>query len=229
LLYLARPSPTSKTLAETFEIMRKHNRKIYYSAGLISIILLPILCILHLKSIDAFTDYRSIDLQIWDGKEDNIRPNGVAKYLNSKKYTIVNLNGNNSSDKTKLYKAKKLVHKLILSKDSINGLKFHFGEKSEYWTFISVLNILIEENAEFYVPYKSDIWFANPKPRKINKKTRYINIVHCGNGYNYISQSESINWSDIKELTKKYYLPIIAYFLMLVFTIKGIFKLNKTE
>jgi hypothetical protein len=209
--------------------MRKHNKKIYYSAGLISIILLPIICILHLKSIDAFTHYGVMNIYIWDGKEENIGTKGITKFLNSKKYTIVDLTGDNNSDKTKLNIAEKNVRKLILTNDTISGIKFHFGEKSQYWAFIRVLDILAIEKAKFYVPYKNDIWFTNPKPRKINKNLKHIETWDCGYKPNYINESESIKWSEIKAIIEKYYLPIIAYFLMLIFTIKRIYKLNRAK
>jgi hypothetical protein len=170
-----------------------------------------------------------MDLQIWDGKEDNNGTKGITKFLNSKKYTVVNLTGDKNSDKTKLNIAENNVRKLILSKDTVNGIKFHFGKKSEYWTFIKVLDILAKEKAEFYVPYKNDIWFANPKPRKINKNLIVIEPFHCGLSYNYTNESEKINWKEIRELIKKYFLPLIAYLFMLIFTIKRIYKLHRNE
>ena len=166
---------------------------------------------------------------MWDGKEENIGTKGITKFLNSKKYTIVNLTGDNTSDKTKLNIAEKNVRKLILSNDTIIGIKFHFGKKSEYWTFIKVLDILAIEKAKFYVPYKNDIWFTNPKPRKINKNLKNIVPMYCGYRPIYITESEVIKWIEIKEIVKKYYLPLIAYFLMLIFTIKRIYKLNRNE
>lgn len=211
--------------------MRQHTKKIYYSAGLISIILLPIMCILHLRSIDAFTHYGVMNFQMWDGKEENIGTKGITEILNSKKYKIVNLTGDNNSDNTKLNIAEKNVRKLILSKDTISGIKFHFGEKSEYWTFIRVLDILTVEKAMFYVPYKNDIWFTNPnpKPKKINKNLEPIKLMYCGYKPNYIDESESIKWSEIKEIVKKYYWLVIAYLVMLFFTIKRIYKLGRIE
>ena len=51
--------------------MRKTKKIKYYSPGLISILLLPIFCILFLKNTDAFQEYRAIDLanQINTGKK----------------------------------------------------------------------------------------------------------------------------------------------------------------
>lgn len=210
--------------------MRKHDKKVYYSAGLISIILLPILCLLYLKSIDAFTQYGVINLQMWNEKEDNIGTKGITKFfLNSKKYTIVSLSGDNKLDDIKLNIAQKNIRKLIFNNDTINGIKFHFEKKSEYWTFIRVLDILCEEKAEFYVPYKNDIWFTNPKPKKTNKNLKNIKLMHCGYVPCHLIENKSIKWIEIKEIVEKYYLLIIAYFSMVVFTIKRVYQLNKTQ
>ena len=206
--------------------MRKHNKKIYYSAGLISIILLPLFCILYLKSIDAFTHYGSIDLYAWNGKDFKKE---TTQFLNSKKFTIVNLTGNLDSDKAKLDIAQKNIKRIILTKDSIKGIKFHFEKKSEYWSYIRVIEILQIEKAKVYVPYKNDIWFANPSVPKPNKNLKQIKSFVCGYRPNYIKESKSIEWQEIKGMVQKYYLPIIAYFLMLVFTIRRIYKLNRTE
>ena len=205
--------------------MRKHNKKIYYSAGLISIILLPIFCLIYLKSIDAFTQYGSIDLYTWDGKEDSIITKGLSKFLNSKKYTIVTLTGNINSDERKLNIAQKNIQKLISSKDTINGIRFHFDQKSQYWAFVKVLDILQVENAKFYVPYKNDIWFANPREPK-----KKIRTFVCGTRSStiYIDKTESkIKWQEIFIVLKKYYLPIITYILMIFFTFKRIMHERK--
>ncbi|MEA9412692.1 hypothetical protein [Flavobacterium sp. PL02] len=197
--------------------MQKRNSKIYYSAGLISIMLLPILCILYLKKNDAFTSYNSIKLEPWN--EENYKEE-IVPIINSKKFTAVNLTGNSTSDKAKLNAAEKRIKELIATKDSINGIKFHFEDKSEYWSFIKVLEILETQNAKFYVPYKNDIWFAYSRGEK--KKTIFR---VCGDFRRIIPIDEKnfkIEWQEIIEITKKFYLPIIAYILMLFFTFKRI-------
>ncbi|UOK42154.1 MULTISPECIES: hypothetical protein [Flavobacterium] len=201
--------------------MRKHSRKIFYSPGLISIILLPIMCILFLKSRDAFTQYGSITLATWDGK---IFYNEITTFLNSKKFTKVTLTGDYDSDKIKLINSKKEIQRLISTKDSINGIQFHFDEKSKYWSYVKVVEILQDENAQFYVPYKNDIWFTNPKLPKKETKT-FV----CGNTVNMICVSEKPNFNldIIQNIVKKYYLIIIIYLLMVYFTIRKIYSLNK--
>ncbi|OAZ04127.1 hypothetical protein [Flavobacterium succinicans] len=206
--------------------MRKHNKKIYYSAGLISIILLPVFCLIYLKSIDAFTNYGSIDLYRWNGKDFKKE---TTQFLNSKKFKIVNLTGNIDSDRAKLNIAQKDIKKIISTKDSIKGIKFHFEKKSEYWSFIRVIEILQIEKAKVYLPYKNDIWFANPRTPKPNKNSKQIKSFVCGTQYTiYVDETESnIKWQEIIVVLKKYYLPIIAYILMIFFTFKRIMHERK--
>jgi hypothetical protein len=204
--------------------MRKHHKNIYYSAGLISILLLPVLCGIFLKSRDAFTSYGVIPIQVWDGKDYK---NEVTHFLHSKKFTTVNLTGN--CDAIKLKKASKKIRIITLFKDSVNGVRFHFEKKSEYWSYIKVLDILQIEKAKLYVIYKNDIWFANPKEPKPNKNLKQIKLYHCSYSQNIIETGEVTSvtiWQKISEIIKVYYLPIIAYLLMLFFSIRKLIRFN---
>lgn len=205
--------------------MRKHKSKIYYSAGFISIILLPILCMLNSKNNEAFANCCSIDIQFWDGKEDDLGNKGLTAFLNSKKYTTVNLNGDNYTDLEKIDKAAIEIKKIVLSKDSIRGVKFHFGPNSEYATFIKVLDVLAIQKPGFYVPYKDDIFVANPKPIKSNSKlVKIIPFRYCSVWRK--TDNNLIDWPFWKEMFEKYYLLIILYVLMIFFQFKKIFKSN---
>ncbi|CCB70001.1 Hypothetical protein FBFL15_1955 [Flavobacterium branchiophilum FL-15] len=182
--------------------------------------MLPILCILYLKNINAFKQYSSIDIHIWDGKEYHKE---ITTFLKSKKIYHVNLTGDNKTDKIKLNNAEKTINKLIISNDSLIGVKFHFEKKSEYWTFIRVLEILAIEKAEFYLLYKNDIWFANPSKPKPNKNP--IRMMTCSYRPIHINRNERENQLlNIEEIEKKYYLPIIAYLLLIFFTFKNYYK-----
>jgi hypothetical protein len=218
--------------------MRKH-KKIYYSAGLISIIMLPVLCIIYLKSIDAFTRYGSMDLYVWNGEDFKEE---ITIFLNSKKFKVVNLTGDSVSDKAKLNIAQKSVKQIILTKDSIKGMKFHFDKKAQYWSYIKVLDILRIANATNYILYKNDIWFANPripKPDKNLKKYKEIKPFICISGRlqneylervqnEYLEKNKyKIIYQKVIEFSKKYYLPIIAYVFMIFFTLRKIVNEKK--
>ncbi len=189
--------------------------------------MLPILCIIYLKNINAFTHYGSIDLYVWNGKDFKEE---ATKFLNSKTFIVVNLTGNLESDISKLEVAQKNIQKIISTKDSIKGIKFHFEEKAQYWSYTKVLEILQIEKAENYLPYKNDIWFANPKvvKQKPNVNKAIINYFICTSGRvqdEYVEEIKNIiSYQKIMDFSKIYYLPIIAYVLMLFFTFRRIMK-----
>lgn len=212
--------------------MQKRKR-IYYSAGLISIILLPVLCLINIKNNDAFKNRNSMDFRNWDGLEDTeFFKNNIA-FLNTKKFTTVSLTGNNNLDSIKLKKAQKSIEALVESKDSVNGIKFHFEQKSQYWTYIRVLDIINIEQGGNYFSYKNDILFINPKPPKrvkFDKNAEPLQIITCGSGGSDPDFEEDVwgpIWQKTIEISKKYYLPIIAYILMLFFTFRRIVKEHK--
>ena len=209
--------------------MQKRKR-IYYSAGLISIIMLPVLCLINIKNNDAFKNRSSMGFQNWDGLENTeFFKNNIA-YLKTKNFTTVSLTGNNNLDSIKLKEAQKSIETLVKSKDSVGGIKFHFGQKSKYWSFIRVLDILQIEQCTAYFVYKDDIWATNPKPQKpekFDKNAEPLRIITCGSGGSDSDFEEDI-WGPLRQKTieigKKYYLPIIAYILMLFFTFRRVVK-----
>ena len=220
-----------RSLADTFEKKMRKHKKIYYSAGLISIIMLPVLCIIYLKNIDAFTHYGALDLYVWNGTDFKEE---TTQFLNSKKFIIVNLTGDLNSDTAKLNIAQKNVKQIISTKDSIKGIKFHFEKKAEYWSYVRVIDILQVEKAKTFLPYKNDIWFANPripKPDKNPKKYKEIIPFICVSGRlqnEYLEeQKNKITYQKVIGFSKKYYLIIVAYILMIFFTFKRIMDEKK--
>lgn len=201
--------------------MRKHRKKVFYSAGAISILLLPILCIFYLKSNGAFIRYGSIDLHVWDGKELDIGTKGISDFLKTKKYITITLTGDEKTDKTKLRFAEQKVETIIRTKDSVLGVKFHFEKKSQYWAYIKVLDILSVNKAPFYVPYKDDIWFTNSRERKKVLSDLKIQPLDCGTReyVTYINNDKKERFA-IKDFIMSYYPSIIIYLMMIFFAFK---------
>lgn len=207
--------------------MRKYKHKIYYTAGLISLILLPILCVWKSKNHEAFKNCSSIDIQFWNGKEDNEGTKGITNFLNSKRFITVNLNGDNATDLRKIDIAAIEIKKIKLSKDSIKGVKFHFGPKSDYATFIRVLDVLAIQKPGCYIPYKDDIFVANPKIIKSNfAKVDISGLIRKCSSVSKPKDEKFIDLELLQDVLKKYYLLIILFFLMVFFQFKKIFRSN---
>ena len=189
--------------------------------------MLPIICLIYLKNTNAFEHFGVIEISFPDKglTENNIN---VKRYLNSKKYFIVNFTGDNKTDKLKIENAKILIEKIIITKDSIQGVKFNFT-KSEYWTFIKILDILSKNNAQLFSVYNNELWFANPQIRTFETITKNMNsnrnYMNCGTQYvnNKVQDEENYKIENIgiREIIKNYYPSIIAYLLMIFFTIKS--------
>ncbi len=76
-------------------------------------------------------------------------------------YVDIVFDGNNKNNQAKLDFAQIRIREIIAEKDSINGVRFHFTNSSEWWTFVASLNILHKEWAERFFPLDDDIWFFN--------------------------------------------------------------------
>lgn len=196
---------------------------------MISLILLPLLCMYYLISINAFKIYSTVDLFVWDGKENSKNMTlELNDFLNSKTYKIIQFTGN-KTDEIKLYEARKMVKNLIKSEDSLSGIKFHFSKTSTYNTFVETLNLLIEEGANVWVPYKNDILVVNPKKRKTKLTDVKLSTWTCGGSYYHFTSSDEneINWAGHWRTLKKFSIPVILFIFMIYFSFKTKLKSNR--
>lgn len=46
-------------------LLRKSHKKLYYTSGLISLLLLPVLCVLFLQKNNVFEPFYAIELNAW--------------------------------------------------------------------------------------------------------------------------------------------------------------------
>lgn len=202
---------------------RKPSSNSFYFPGMISTLLLPLLCFYHLFSSNAFKVYRSINLFVWDGNESAKNYTiGTHKFITSKTYEIIDFTGD-KNDGIKLQDARKKIKSLISSEDTIHGIKFHFEKKSTYKTFVETLNILNEEKAKVWIPYKNDIYVVNPKKRRTESIQKKITYFICRSTYmdNTLPEKEfKIDWHKLLDTLKKFFLPLVLFSFMLYFSSK---------
>lgn len=94
----------------------------------------------------------------------------LINYVESRKFTLVELTGNEISDKSKLKFARLKLREIYNSPTSTEGVHFVFSEKSQYWTFIEVLDILKTEKTEIFGLYGNEIWSGNDNIQKLKFK-----------------------------------------------------------
>lgn len=156
---------------------REKRKKIFYVPGIISLVFIPLLCLYYFYKVDAFKVYHSIELYVPVGNEFE-----DYKFLTLRKYKVFNFDGsrleNNRLNEMKLY-----LRELRIEKDTINGIKMHFGIKSHYQTFITSLDILAEEDAPTWITNKNDIYIlgSNNTYKKVEDTIEH-HTMNCGTG-----------------------------------------------
>lgn len=131
---------------------REKRKKIFYVPGMISLVLIPLFCFYHFYKVDAFEVPRAMNLSIPVGNDFE-----EYKIASLRKYKVFNFDGSDL-EKKKLNEMKLYLRKLRIEKDTVNGIKMHFDSKSYYQTFITTLDILVEEDAPTWAINDNDIY-----------------------------------------------------------------------
>lgn len=211
--------------------IHKLKRRFYYPVGLVSLIMLPTLCIWYLYSHKAFKKSRAIEVNWWsnDWEKYNTFP--------KRNYSVINITSNDRNDKIKLDSAQFEIRKLIISKDTTKGIRFVFENNSKYWTLIRAIDICKIEKANYFIPKDNDLWIINYVPKPIIKSDNSPMIL-CGTGsmrgVPYIESDEEIEENMIKkkqyilETAKAYSLSIAFFSIMILIAIKRLRNLSIT-
>ena len=80
-------------------------KKIYYLPGIISLIILPIICVLFLQNSHIFNKQNTIDINMYSDvsyENDSILYENAYKVRPDRNYTDIYLNGNEEEDRIKL-------------------------------------------------------------------------------------------------------------------------------
>lgn len=151
--------------------IREKRNKIFYVPGMISLVLIPVLCYYHFYKVDAFKVYGSLDISLVPNKEEFEK----YKVKDLRKYKDFIFNGQKTQG-LKLQELKFFVRDLVRKYDTINGAKIHFSSKADYNTFVNVIDILTVEKVPTWAPYKDDIYVLTSAKPKRKQDHRFI----CG-------------------------------------------------
>ncbi|MFC0516798.1 hypothetical protein ACFFGT_21505 [Mucilaginibacter angelicae] len=142
------------------------HKPISYAPGLISLVLLPVFCMLFLYQHKVFTPRNCIDVVMFDPSWPQLYPSKYQfKFPPERSYINVNLTGNTGSDKSLLDFARLEIRGMLKAKNTTLGVRFHFGNKSQYWTFVNALDICYTEKALSWIAYQDNIYVLYVKPR----------------------------------------------------------------
>ncbi|WP_163398978.1 hypothetical protein [Flavobacterium fluviatile] len=204
---------------------RKKRKKIFYVPGMISLVLIPLFCFYHFYKTDAFKVEGCLDISVATKEEfEKYRIKDLRKY---KDFSF-------KQDKSEeLKELRFFVRDLVRKYDTINGAKIHFDSKTDYNTFISVINLIVEEKVELWTHYKDDIYVLSvsmPKPTKFSGTIKYFS---CGyyeaNKSYFLEMEKEKQFQYIVTLYKKYWIIFMGYFGILLLNIFSLVKFNKNQ
>jgi hypothetical protein len=207
---------------------REKRKKIFYVTGIISLVFIPLLCLYYFYKVDAFKVYNYLEFFVPNKEE-------VVKYKveDLRKYKIFKFEDNKLKEERKLKELSLFVHNLIKKYDTINGAKIHFGSKTDYDTFVSVISIMSEENVPTWVLSGDNIYvLANAKP---NPK-QYRGFI-CGNGkyskMNSLTMEEENRKKELQifqlSFLKQQWIIFLGYLGLVFLNIFTLVKFNKTK
>lgn len=159
-------------------MIRPKRRKIFYVPGMISLLIVPFMFIEYANQELTCKPLYSLRINIADKSWLRKYPQLLTEFKGSippkRNYVDIIFDGDNTDNRIKLNFAQVRIREIIAENDSINGVRFHFTNSSEWWTFVESLNILHKEQAERFVPLDDDIWFFNIPANKEARVRDYI-------------------------------------------------------
>ncbi len=233
---VSRPSFARKSLAATLKDnltnIRRHKKRLYYTSGIISLVLLPILCVWYLQKQKAFEKPRVLEINWWfnwnkhsDDFSFDVHP--------ERRFVEIKLTGDDNENIIRLNYSQLEVRKPIESKDTTTGVHFIFEDNSKYWTFIRAVDICKIEKAVYFVPKDNDLWVFNYAPRPV--QTKMNNIPLMGPCVINFPTEEQINEGKMEEIEErnKYIIETaktysISGILFIVLLFLGIRRLYRT-
>lgn len=215
---------------------KKIFKRIYYPAGLISLIFLPLLCIWFINKNEPFKEYRIISATFATNNKSLDFAFMPAEITSKRDFTYFTLTGNEKEDQLKIKQARFKIRELVRSQDTTLGVCFRFNDLAKFWTFVKAIEICRTENAKLFVPYENDIWIYNLAPKK--QKSGDDLIFGCSfiptidslaltsylQEQKDLKRQEKIN--ETKGLIKKYSVSILLFLGMVFLTMK---KANKKK
>lgn len=162
------------------------NKRPRYIPGIISLIFLPFIFIITAKNYYRTHDINVIpivwvDLELMEFHSDFFE-SYRGHYPPKRDYTTIELNGDSHTDEIKLQFAQITIRELLSSNDTLKGVHFLFGDRSNYGSFIKAIDICRVEKAKTYMPHENNVWFYNLPAIPVDT-TQKIPAISCGSGH----------------------------------------------
>lgn len=200
------------------------HQKIRYSGGLISLVLLPILCSVWLSKHMYDHANFALNIAFFNPKTNAEISEEYRVSIPKVKYTVINLVGNNKDDSVSLSYAKMLLNRWKANKDNSQGIRFYFGKKAKYWSFIEAVNTCTSVGLNQYFPYENNM-YATWEYNAINKKA-YYPPMPCATIFSSVLPAPPTFFEKSWSLINEFKFPIFAFALLVITTIIKVYKMR---
>lgn len=207
---------------------RENRRRIYYVPGMISLIVIPLLCFYHFYKVDAFTMYGALDLMIPNKDEFE-----KYKIADLRKYQVFEFNDVKVKELERIKELRFFVRDIVKKYDTINGAKIHFGPKTDYDTFVNVITIMTEEEVPTWALFSDNMYAVAHAKRKVKKDHRFF----CGTSKyskeNTIRMGEENRKKELNvflfSFLKQQWIVFLGYLGIVFLNIFALVKFNKNR
>jgi hypothetical protein len=204
-------------------------KPIIYLPGMISLVLLPVACLIFLNMHGPSAGLNRMDIVLWSPDMVKLFPEDYRYYPTHRKYVNITLDGDDEQNKARLVFARSEVTGILQAKDTVRGVNIHFTDKSKYWAYVNAWDICLSQGIQNYRAYNNDFSIIYGRFRKIHTTPApmIITPINIDSGMDYYS-AEYI-WKQKKKAfalaLKIFWAPFIVFLLMTFFALKKL-RLN---
>lgn len=146
-----------------------------YVPGLISLLLVLPLSMYRLLYHPALNKQYTLEVNYYSPTDH--RPEPVL-FPPAREYLAIDIDGNITQDESQLRDARIMITQMLHRKDTIRGLKIHFGAAARYESFVTAIDICSADSALTYTPYKDELWVYLSNSHSQQEKSPYLYL--CG-------------------------------------------------
>lgn len=196
--------------------------RLYYTGGLISLILLPFLCITFIYKSNSFKKYYAFDIIRYRDEWFKNNPELKVEFPPKRNFKIIELSGNEIKAKLQLDEVKLTIRNLILRKDSLNGIIVRFTDQTKYWSFVKALDLCKSEDITTYALYYDDLYIYEQPLTRIPVKNN-IETFTCDYPIT-TSKPEELSFFQSLKTDNKLWIILIAFILLSFLSINRIYE-----
>ena len=215
------------------QFFRRKRYRFFYPAGLISLVLLPLLGYYYIYSKPAFEQKYVIEINTLSPQLIKNNPKIFPDPAKLRQYKPILLTGNDIEDAIKLRQFQLEIRNMISNKDTIKGAQIIYGSKAKYNSFVESINICYKENASYWAPLNNNFYVIYRNPTKQNYLQSFCGTSEIQAYYDRLMRNEEerlhrilhpVPQKSIIDIAKSFWPAGILYIIMVSLTARKVVR-----